>query len=323
MFSATIDVYHDEISAALSQGDHARLCEIARSFCERCHYWKSWRITNVTSRLCSLDGLQVRVAIELVGDSPSQAEVFIGYSNGKRRLTLNGERISCNSSADVVHALEVPCSFFDGIYFAIEGIERIAKGEMREQIAEWDDAAKASRLSAERAWINIEYAEKKLAKTNRLAGEAESRLARAVERRRLVGNRTTWTMRPIDFASRLIDAQSMVELYDLEFISLAEAKLKLLGKSGVYFGWRVTDGKCVYVGKSENLGKRLHPRREELVDCKITYIEMPPDEIHTWELFFIWLHRPERNKEVRESVASMEKRSKQNGCDEMEVMCGR
>jgi hypothetical protein len=319
MSYATIDIYHDEISAALSHGDHARLCEIARSFCERCHYWKPWRITNVTSDLCPLDGLQVRVAIEIGHDDPSSAEVCIGYARGKRRLTVNGKSISCNSSADVIHELEVPCSFFDGIYFAIEGIERIARGEMKEQIAKWDHEAKASRLAVEREWANIEHAHKLMAQKTRAAEEAEGRLSRAIERRRLVGNRTTWSLCPVDFTSRIIDAQSLVALYDPEFISLAEAKLRLSGKSGVYFGWRVADGKCVYVGKSENLGNRLHPRREELVDCKITYIEMPPEEIHTWELFFIWLHRPERNKEVRESVASIEKRSKQNRGGGMEV----
>jgi hypothetical protein len=308
MFGATIDIYHDEISAAISEGNHSRLCEIARAFCERCHYYKPWAITNVRSRLCPIDGLQVYVDIEIGGDEKRPAVVCVGYLHGKRRLTVNGESISCGSSADAVHALEVPCAFFDGIYYAVEGLVRMAQGELREQVAKWDDEAKSHRAAADREWFSYESASKALRTTKAALADAEERLAKAVEGRRLVGRKTTWTLCPVDFSSRIVDAQSMMALCYPDFVRLADAKSMLSGKSGIYFGWRVTDGKCVYVGKSENLGNRLHPRREELADCKVTYIEMPPEEIHTWELFFIWLHRPERNREVRESNASRQKR---------------
>lgn len=305
MFGATIDVYHEEISAALARGDNAGLCVIAQAFCERCHYWKPWKITNVRSHICPVDGLKVFVSIAF--EDGSAAEVFVGYQNNKRRLTVNGDRICCDSSADVVHSLEVPCAFFDGIYFAVEGLERIARGELVQQIARLDKDAKAARAAAEAQWANIDFAEKLLRQTQKQREEEELRLSKAVENRRLAGTQRTWTLAPVDFSSRILDAHSMVALCNPEFVSLREAKAKLSGKSGVYFGWRVSDGMCVYVGKSENLGKRLHPRREELHDCKVTYIEMPPEDIHTWELFFIWLHQPERNKEVRESNASKSK----------------
>jgi hypothetical protein len=299
MFGAYIDIYHDEISAAISSGDNARLCVIARAFCERCDYFRPWKITNVRMEVRPLDGLQVIVGVEF--DGGSEAVVQVGHRNGKRRITLNGEDISCDSSADVVHALEVPCAFFDGIYFAAECLGEQARETLMRQIEDKDREIQSRKASADREWYMIAAAAAGLNKVEYAAARAEERLSRAVERRRLVGEKRTWTLCPADFSSRLIDASAMVGLCSPELIPLSSAKAILSGKSGIYFGWRVTDGKCVYVGKSKNLGKRVHPRRKELYDCQITYIEMPASEIHTWELFFIWLHKPERNFEVVQS----------------------
>jgi hypothetical protein len=301
MFRVTIDAYREEIAAAISRGNHARLCEIAMAFCERCHWYKPWRIVNVRSHMCPLNGLLVYIDIEQEDAAP--AVVAVGYFHNKRRLTVNGESIKCDSAADVVHALQVPCSFFDGIYYAIEGIERIASGELKEQLLQWDKEAKSHRDAAARAWFSFDVANKAIEQAEKRAVDAERRLARAVESRRLVGNKRTWTICPVDFKSRIVDARAMVDAPHPEFVSLVDAKERLSGKSGVYFGWRVTDGKCVYVGKAKDLGKRLHPRREELKDCRITYLEMPEEDIHLWEPFFIWLHKPERNIETRMSDA--------------------
>lgn len=298
--SAMIDVYRKEIEAAINANDSKWIASIARSFCERCHYSLAWKITGLNARACPVDGLQAHVDIQL--EDGSTASVLIGFVDGKRRLTVNGQHVSANSSADVVHALQVPCAFFDGIYYAIEGLARIARGEIRDQLARLDCETKQKRAAFDRECNAIEYAQKSLNKINKQLAVAQGRLAKAVEARKLVGDARSWTICPVDFNSRLIDASAMLSIPASEFISLHEAKKKLLGKSGVYFGWRVTDGKCVYVGKSINLGVRVGPHREELSDCKLTYIEMPAEHIHTWELFFIWLHRPERNKELREEA---------------------
>jgi hypothetical protein len=303
--STMIDVYRNEISMAVESGDHKWLASIASAFCERCHYYRPWKIVGVHAHICPLDGLQARIAIEF--EDGTTGNVVVGYINGKRRLVVNGEHIACDSSADVVHALQTPCAFFDGIYYAVEGLADVAKGDLKDRIAKWDADAKESRIAFEREFLNLQGLQRSINKMSDKLKQAKESLATVVESRRLVGDSTTWTLRPVDFDSRIVEAQAMLSLPLSEFVSLREAKEKLWGKSGVYFGWRVTDGKCVYVGKSENLGSRLHPKREKLIDCKITYIEMPADQIHTWELFYIWLHKPERNKELLEAATSAEK----------------
>ena len=306
--STTIDVYRNEIAMAVESNDHKWLALIAQSFCERCHYYRPWKIIGVHAHFSPLDGVQAHISIEF--DDGATGTVVVGYINGKRRLVLNGEHIGCESSADVVHALQTPCAFFDGIYYAVEGLADVARGDLKDQISKWDVEAKKSRLAFERECSNVEFLQRSINKMRDQLKKAEDSLAEVVESRRLVGDNPTWTLCPVDFYSRTVEAQAMMALPLSEFVSLREAKDKLWGKSGVYFGWRVTDGRCVYVGKSENLGSRLHPKREKLIDCQITYIEMPADQIHTWELFYIWLHKPERNKEVIEAAQSAEKKSR-------------
>lgn len=319
--STMIDVYHNEIAMAVESGDHKWLASIASAFCQRCHYYRPWKIVGVHAHVCPLDGLQARIAIEF--NDGTKGNVVVGYINGKRRLVVNGEHIACESSADVVHALQTPCAFFDGIYYAVEGLGDVAKGDLKDRIAKWDAEAKESRIAFEREFSNLQHLQRSINKTSDKLKKAEESLATVVESRRLVGDSPTWTLCPVDFNSRIVEAQAMLALPLSEFVSLREAKDKLWGKSGVYFGWRVTDGKCVYVGKSENLGSRLHPKREKLIDCKITYIEMPADQIHTWELFYIWLHKPERNKELLEAATSAEKMSRPSQADAKEATDGR
>jgi hypothetical protein len=318
--STMIDVYRNEIAMAVQSDDYKWLASIAKSFCERCHYYRPWKIIGVHAHVCPLDGLQARISIEF--DDGTTGNVVVGYSNGKRRLVVNSEHIACESSADVVHALQTPCAFFDGIYYAVEGLADVARGDLKDQIAKWDAEAKQSRMAFERELSNIDHLHRSINKMSDKLKKAEESLAAVVESRRLVGDNRTWTLSPVDFDARTVEAQAMVALPLSEFVSLREAKDKLWGKSGVYFGWRVTDGKCVYVGKSENLGCRLNPKREKLIDCKITYIEMPADQIHTWELFYIWLHKPERNKELIEAAASAEKLSRQRRAKTAEATDG-
>jgi hypothetical protein len=296
-FGATIDVFHAEIAAAISHGDDRAIANIAKAFCERCHYWRPWKVVGLRSHVCPMDGLQALVDIEFASGTP--ATVCAGYRNGKRRLTVNGEDVRCESAADVVHVLEVPCSFFDGIYYAIEGLEVIARGKLQEQIAERDSQAKDAESRVATSYALLERVDKQLRAASGQLAAVHQRLGQAIDACEIAENTKAFTIRPLDWRDRLLDAGSMVHVPASEFFSVMDAKEKLSGKSGVYFGWRISDGRCVYVGKSINLGTRINPSRAELVDCKITVIEMPESEIHTWELFYIWLHRPERNIEVR------------------------
>jgi hypothetical protein len=317
--SSVIDVYRNEIAMAIASGDNKWIASIAQSFCERCHYYLPWRIVGVQAHVCPLDGLQARIAIEF--NDGRLGNVIVGYVNGKRRLLLNGEDVGCESAADVVHALQTPCSFFDGIYYAIEGIAEVAKGDLKDKIAKWDFEAKESRNAFEREFSALQHLQKSINNMKEKLMKAQNDLAKSIDLRRAVGNKRTWTICPVDFKSRTVEAGAMLEMPCSEFISLREAKKLLWGKSGIYFGWRVTDGKCVYVGKSVNLGSRVHPKREELLDCKITFIEMPPDQIHTWELFYIWLHQPERNGQIIEAALCAQKMRSRAHSDAEDAAC--
>jgi hypothetical protein len=309
VMSAVIDVYRNEISMALSSGDDKWLATIARAFCERCHGYRSWKIVSVKAHACPLNGLQAQIGIQF--DDGSDANVIVGYENGKRRLFLNGEDCGCDSSADVVHALQTPCAFFDGIYYAIEGLAGVVTSELKERILRFNEDYKQAHAKWKKECDSLNYVYGELSKTKVKLRNAEASLARALEAKALVGSPGSWSICPTDFDSRLLSATNFTTPDNCDPVTVHDAKKKLSGISGVYFGCRVTDGRIVYIGKAKDLGDRLHPRRQELIDCKIIYIKMPEEHIHHWELFYIWLHRPERNRETKEADAL---RARMNAC---------
>jgi hypothetical protein len=292
-----IDIYREEIAAALEAGDSDRIARVAESFCQRCHFYLPWKIVGMRSHLCPLDGLQVFVDIEY--RDKTRGEVMIGFVHGKRRLILDGERIGCSSSADVIHVLQVPCCFFDGIYYAWEGFSESARHDLRAKIEKWDRDARDAEQKYDQSYQSFCRADRAHAKAISKLNATRNQLADCIDAVSVVRDCTAITVVPLDWNHRIAEAAHMVAVVEPQFVTLRDAKSALSGVSGVYFGWRIPDGKCVYVGKSSDLGSRLHSRRTELLDCKISYIEMPEEQIHTWELFYIWLHHPERNIEVR------------------------
>lgn len=67
----------------------------------------------------------------------------------------------------------------------------------------------------------------------------------------------------------------------------------------VYFLWDQRRDECVYVGKAVNVRNRLRSH-EKLRDwMKVSFIEMPEEDIHTNELFYIWLLKPPLNSESK------------------------
>jgi hypothetical protein len=69
-------------------------------------------------------------------------------------------------------------------------------------------------------------------------------------------------------------------------------------KSGVYFGWNNV-GNIVYVGRAQNLKKRLHKGHHKLTeDHLVSWIEFEKSKIYSYELFYIWLCEPILNGEI-------------------------
>jgi len=295
-----IDVYADEIAMALSSGNPKWIAEIAETFLTRCHYHRRWRIEAVQHHICPQDGLQILIAIRFSDGRPG--EVRVGNFSGKRRLIVDSEVVSCESSASVVHSLGVPCCFFDGIYYAAECVHEDARDDIAEMTKACDREYITASSKLSQVQGSISWYERRLQETTSQFYSAKDALSDAIDRITVARSVDSVSIVPVDWNSRIGEALWSIQNQSPSFVSLCDAKNVLAGKSGIYFGWRVTDGKCVYVGKSKNLGSRLHGGRQELLDCKVSYIEMPEDQIHIWELFYIWLHRPERNSEVRKSA---------------------
>jgi len=296
---AMIDIYHDEIAMALESRDDKWIARIAETFVKRCHWYLPWCIERVTHRICPTDGMQVVISIMFRDGTPG--EVCVGYRSGKRRITLNSDRVGAESAHDVIHVLKVPCCFFDGIYYAAEGFTESAKKEVMAELKNNDSAIGAMRRKYDLQYKHLQWLNRSIAKANTKLASARKELDAVMESVRVAGEVESMTIAALDWTSRMDDASNSYQYAEPAFVSLNEARKLISGKSGIYFGWRVTDGKCVYVGKSSDLGSRLHKGRTELLDCKISYIEMPEEQIHTWELFYIWLHHPERNIQVRMS----------------------
>ena len=301
MFGAVIDIYRSEISQALACQDDAWIARIAKAFCERCHYARRWKITDIRIAPDRLNGRCPIVNIDIEFDDGRPAVVTVCWDGNKRRLMLNGEDCGCQSSADVVHKLETPCSFFDGIYFAAECLVEAGMRDIQRKIDKWSKDAEHHKHLAHDAWHNYSLASRLTMKAERRIDKLENEIRQAIRRKRLVNRSAVWTIMPLDFESRMSDGNRFIGINHGYLSCIDDAKTVLGGKSGIYFAWDTSDGSCMYVGKSKHMGSRLSKSRPELKDCKITYILMPERHIHHWELFYIWLHKPKNNIESKKA----------------------
>jgi hypothetical protein len=293
MIGATIDIYHDEISAAVGSGDNRRLAEIAACFYERHSDFKPWRLLDCRVEKRPGSGVAVIIEIQFVaGKRKSEfATVVISYEHGKQRVVVEGETFLCSRMDQAVDVLDVPMAFLDGLYF----------------FAQHFDSDVHSNIG--KSWLELQ----------RLAAAASAETAhrdRLSSRVRELERRVQ-LLSPTDGHNKVTYMDVSVAAGDLrsKFLSLvptqrpseiSDAKKATEGRSGIYFAWCVASGKCVYVGKSKNLGSRLSSSRHELRGCRVTFLEMPEAEIHLWELFYIWLLKPERNGQVVESQSPMD-----------------
>lgn len=74
-------------------------------------------------------------------------------------------------------------------------------------------------------------------------------------------------------------------------------------KSGIYFGWR--NSKCFYVGRSINIKNRLKSHQTISLSDDVSWLEMPDEDTHANELFYIWLLQPESNGQMKAAERSV------------------
>lgn len=68
-------------------------------------------------------------------------------------------------------------------------------------------------------------------------------------------------------------------------------------KSGVYFGWKGET--CFYVGRSNHIEHRLKSHHVINLEDEVSWLEMPDEDTHANELFYIWLLEPECNGQIK------------------------
>jgi hypothetical protein len=192
---------------------------------------------------------------------------------------------------EVVELLGVPMAFLDGIYFFAQAVYDQTYSQIGKLHIERDELAKHV-FDLRKQKEDLQRCVKAL--------EDDVELLSPSKHGRVV---------------TLVDLSSCAEKNREQFIrvipctghtSVAEAREVHAGCSGLYFAWCIKSGRCVYVGKSKNIGSRVSASRPELRSCRVSVIYMPEHEIHLWELFYIWLLRPERNGQVVESALQKE-----------------
>jgi hypothetical protein len=83
-----------------------------------------------------------------------------------------------------------------------------------------------------------------------------------------------------------------------DFMAIEQVK-KCQPFSGVYFAWG-KDGRCDYVGKSNNVPQRVSKSRPELASDRITFLKFPEHEISWAEICYIGMLRPRFNAETKD-----------------------
>ncbi len=98
------------------------------------------------------------------------------------------------------------------------------------------------------------------------------------------------------------DKYSLASYPDVPHIPLYEisdVRKHFKGKAGIYFAISRKHGGIEYVGRSEDLGTRVSPGRDELRGCVISILQMPEWETHAAELAYIAACRPARNAQIQ------------------------
>lgn len=276
MFCAAIDQYYDEISRAIKSGDDRQIAEIAKCFYHRHDKWMAWEVVEAVIENSQLDGVKAHLHIKFRDETT--AVLTIGYHCGKRLVTLNGEAVNIGSMDGVVDRLAVPISFIDGMFvYACS----VAQNEVKVN----------ANLSLQSRKL-FDFCERLKAELGRLKEEKKQ-----AQKQINILQRSSKSV----FLRLPEIAPEMPHVPTESLIDITTARRSLSGVSGIYFAWCLLTGKCVYVGKSKNMGSRLSCGRAELDSCRITWIEMPDDEIHFAELYYIWLLKPCRNGQANES----------------------
>jgi hypothetical protein len=287
MIGAKIDIYHDEIAQAIHDNDTDRLAQIAQCFYERHRWYRPWSILDAEFCVVQHSGPVVSLLIQF--DGGDTANLTVGYQGDKQKVSINGQDIHATRMDQVVEILGVPMAFIDGLYFAAS-------------CAITSEQCSIGKLAMTRAQL-----EEGVSNLKWKFDELKDEIAEREQQLSLIGDRADpLPVSRVDYSR----AEEIARLYATvpadEFCTLEYARTRFAGKSGIYFGWSIASGKCVYVGKSKNCGNRISPSRHELRGCQVTVLEMPEADIHLWELFYIWLMRPERNGQVVESSRDKE-----------------
>jgi len=214
------------------------------------------------------------------------------WQNGRWR---NGKPIA---DAAVYEMAFQPRAYFEGMLAAAESILNNNEDGKLFQEREQKISDQVERLYAIRNLVDV-------AKSDfRLAINAQPALMKACARKYLRQRkiRAKHTMPERVIAGQLSDGMPPVPVQSIAPWSHVIAIERPV--TGIYFAF--CGESCEYVGKSVNIPSRLKAHNKVHDDHGVCFIEMPEQDIHFAELYYIWLLRPKLNHEGIETQRAIE-----------------
>jgi hypothetical protein len=184
-----------------------------------------------------------------------------------------------------VERLSAPYAFLEGLAYGMECVDAVGMSEVENHKAKGKSHELDAALKKWLAWSREIESMQKRFRSKKFQSMARSRCARFFEEY----ERDTPPSPPTETTT--IDA----------------AQAAFDGISGVYFLWDPV-GKIDYVGRANNIGKRLASHHVATNDHRVSIVETSKQESHLAELFYIWKFRPPKN--CQSKAAASEKKSR-------------
>jgi hypothetical protein len=301
---ARIDNYYEDIAQAIKCGDNKRVSEIAQYFYDRV----SWGARSFVVEDVQVSNISLHIKIKAMIDGDEVPLEIVFPINRKGSIVKVTGHLPCGQFIEVSSMDR--CVDFLGVPFAfLQGMQTLAACicSQIEQNKEELLGMFKKRTEDRFEWLlkRRDILHDEIISLEQLKLTTENQLKKLLDDVKSISADNPPVIQPpnIQAVNRELEKWGVAPI--LGACSVSEVRKKYVGKSGIYFAWRMTDGEINYVGRSSNISQRVSNGRDELRNCQMTVLEMPDELTHHWECYFIWLLRPACNTETRRAIKSI------------------
>ena len=291
------DIYCDEIREAFKKGGDEAM-QLFRRFYKRVDLESEWTVSKLTAN-------PLGACITFENQDGFKHDVKYNFQTNRWFYDRPV------SDADVSEDFCLPVSFLEGVRFALSKVLDFKKSnlylELKNEEAELKVLIESMRNETSRLLELKTTLENKIPNlSHSLASRPDKAVFRSIGKAyfdRIVSERG-FPRRQGEIGCHHAHNMPSVDLKSARLaVDLAAGSFNV---SGIYIAFR--GNICEYVGKSTSISNRLKSHHKVKPDHMVCVIELPEEEIHFAEMYYIWLLRPTLNNEGEKTEKSKSKK---------------